>query len=788
MFQNAISEAQDEGSGRVTPLYPGRSPPRPPTPERSRPARDSGGGGGQFAGPGGSWLHREWDLPHLLAFLWHRRWLIGGVMALGVLLAALLLAQWPRAYTAEAVVLMDPESQPKVEFEELLTGATPDDQRLGSEVLVLRAPALAAHVVNRLGLAAHPDFNPDLPQSLPPYAVWQALPGDWLDTLRQWLGFGPSEVPQPPEAEMERQANRVLAAFAKRLEVERIGRSHAVRIAVTSHDPGLAADVANALADRYLADQLEAKHAATAFATAWLDKRVDDLRAKVEMAERAVETYRADSGLIDADGLTVTAQQQAELNTQLITARGETAAARARLAQVQAELRERGDALSAAEVLSSPLIHRLKEQEVEVLRSRADLGQEYGPKHPRMLGVEAELADIQGKIAAEVRQIVAGLSNAVAVASAQEAALAAALRRTEAAAADQSKAHVRLNALEREAEASRSLLQTFLQRIRQTGDQQAIQRPDARIIARAAPPEKPSEPRPALVLGAAGFASLLLGLAVALLLGLRERAFGTADVLRARLGLPVVGIVPAVKMRRGGEPADAVADAPLGGFAEAMRIVAGTLGESQVVLVTAAEPNEGKSTLALGLARTLAMQGERVLLVDADLRGAGLGIRLGMGRMVGLADTLLQPQRWPLPLAGDRICGMQILAAGSPDARLKMAGRGGAAVAALLPRWREGFDHVILDAAPVMLAADVRDHAALADGVLLAVRSQQTLPDVAAEAALTLREAGGTLLGAVLTQVRMARRGGRGWAYAGSGAHGHGLQGTSRGSGYAVAD
>ena len=223
MFRNAISEVRGEDSGRVTPLYPDRARPPPIRPHRSKPARDAGGGGGQTAGPGGSWLYREWDLPHLLALLWRRRWLIGGVMAFGLLLAALLLAQWPRAYRAEAMVLMDPESQPKVEFEELLTGASPDDQRLDSEVLVLRAPALAGHVVRQLGLAAHPDFNPDLPQKLPPFSVWRALPDGWLDPLRQWFGLGPSEVPLPPEAEMERQANRVLAAFAERLEVERIG-------------------------------------------------------------------------------------------------------------------------------------------------------------------------------------------------------------------------------------------------------------------------------------------------------------------------------------------------------------------------------------------------------------------------------------------------------------------------------------------------------------------------------------------------------------------------------------
>ena len=774
MFRNATSEPSRSQAGGVTPLYPGPSDAASgqANPSAVPPAVPSAGSpAGRSPSTGtaerhhASWLEREWDFPGLAAALWRQRLAVCGVTAAGLLLAALLLAQWPRAYTAEAVILLDPASQPRVEFEELLTGASPDDQRLGSEILVLRAPDLAGEVVTRLGLPRHPDFNPDLPQHLPPYAFWRALPSGWLAAPRRWLGLAAPEPPLAPEARLEKQSTRILSAFADRLTVERIGRSHAVRVAITSHDAGLAADAANALADRYLAGQLQAKHAATAFAGAWLDRRVADLRERVETAERAAEEYRASTGLIDANGLTVNMQQLAELNTQLVKARGETAAARARLAQVQAELRQHGDALSAAEVLSSPLIHRLKEQEVEVLRQRADLNQEFGPKHPRMLSVEAELKDIQGKIAAEVRQIVAGLGNAVAVASAQESALAAALHRAEAEAAEQGKAQVRLNALEREAEASRGLLETFLQRARQASDQQAIQKPDARIIARAIPPEEPSAPRQAAVLGGSGFVSLLLGLGLALLLSLRERGFHTAAALRAQSGLPVLGLVPRVRARRGAHPADAVADTPLAPLSEAVRMVAAGLGNAQVVLVTAATPDEGKSTLALALARTLALQGGQVLLVDADLRRAGLSAWFGYDRMAGLADMLHAPDRWPLPLAADRVGGLQFLPAGSPNARADMAGQDGTALAGLLPQWRERFSHIVLDAAPVLLASDVRGQASLADGTVLAVRSRRTAAALVGEAVTALDQAGGNLLGSVLTQVDARQLDGMGRIY-----------------------
>jgi len=765
MFRNAISNhAAGAAAADVTPLYPERetSPgtqPHPPPSSLPGPAGHTAAGGALPHAAAAPWMERELDLPTLLRLLARQWHLVAGIAALGLLLALALLAQWPRTYTAEAVILIDPDSQPKVEFEELLTGTAPNDQRISSEILVLQAPDLAASVTETLRLADHPDFNPALPQTLPPYAIWRALPAEWLGAAKRWLGLAEPERPLTPEAQLENSAARILAAFASRLEVERIGRSNAVRVAVASHDAELAADTANAIADRYLADQLQAKHTATAVAGAWLDKRVAQLRENAEAAERAVEAYRVETGLIDANGTTILTQQFAELNTQLISARTETAATRARLSQVQGQLNRTGDALAAAEVLSSPLIHRLKEQEVEVLRKRADLAQEYGPKHPRMLGIQAELSDIQEKIAAEVHQIVVGLSNAVAVAQAQEAAIAAAVRQAEAAAAEQGKAQVRLNALEREAEASRTLLQTFLQRMKQVGDQGDIQRPDARIIARATPPEDASHPQSALVLSGFGLGSLLLGLLVACLLALRERGLGNhgflgSPAVRACLGLPVLATMPELRIPRATLPADQTTEAPYGPYAEAVRMAAAGTGGAKAILVTGAGAGEGKTSLALALARTLAAQGDRVLLIDTDLRRSGLSIALGLDAAPGLAETLLATGGEPaIPFASDRVPGLKVLPAGRSAARHAAAGQSGDRLRPLLDNWREHFDRIVLDSAPAPLVAQTADHARLADATLLTVRWRETSAGSALEAVQRLREAGALLAGVVLTRV-----------------------------------
>ena len=686
---------------------------------------------------------REWDPVAGVAVLLRAWRLISGLVLLTVIIAWMVLSFLPKHYTAETVVLLDPRNQPNLQLDEVMAGLAPDDQTISSEVLILQSATLAAKVIAEFNLAADPYHNPTA-QS--PRGLLAAILPDQVWT-RLFRSSGAVTGPAvPPEAQLEVAEVRVLQSFAGNLEVERLGRSHAIRVAFTSHSPEQAADIANRLADRYLEGQLSVKFEAHGVAQDWLTERVTELQGNVETAEQAVEEYRTQSGLIGNNGLTMTNQQMGEINTRLIAARSEAAAARTRLAQVKSLVSREGDALSAAEVLSSPLIHRLKEQEVEVLRRRADLSQEYGPRHPRILSVEAELADVRSRVMSEVRQIVAGLSNEVSVAVAQEQALARDLERLEGKTAEQNQAGVRLRALEREAEASRNLLETFLARIKETSHQEAIQRSDARILSPALPPSKPSAPRELLVLAAAGMASLMLAIVFVLARAARVRGIEDPYIVRERLGLRVLATVPKISLWRRshgrGEGRYPIEDA-------AAVLAAASLSRAQTVLVAPVEQGMASAPFVMALCRVFARQESQVLLVDGALDHAALSVQLGLEHALGLADILLAEDAGPLPTVPSGINGMRFLCAGSDSARGRLI-MSPSMLDNGLHRVREVCERIVIHGEPMLDTASSRLFAAKADATVLTVRWASTPLSAIAEAAAIVREAGGTVAGIIL--------------------------------------
>ena len=234
---------------------------------------------------------------------------------------------------------------------------------------------LVGRVINRLNLVNDPEFNPALrPQG-----------GGLNLNLAERFGRAPPPA-QTEEALLQIQHSRVVEAVQEQLTVARAGRSRAINIRFVSTRPATAAKVVNALADTYLADQLAGKFQATNRAQDYLDARVGEFRQQVQQAEQAIVAYRIRAGLVGTAVGTVASQQLSLLNTQLVLAQTQKAEAEARLRQIQQLTSGSGNgAESAIEVLASPLIVNLRGRETEAERKIAELSQEYGEKHPRMI-------------------------------------------------------------------------------------------------------------------------------------------------------------------------------------------------------------------------------------------------------------------------------------------------------------------------------------------------------------------------------------------------------------------
>jgi uncharacterized protein involved in exopolysaccharide biosynthesis len=334
----------------------------------------------------------------------------------------------------------------------VLSGLPGDLETIQSETEIIKSRSLADKVVRKLKLYDDPEFNPRLrPETFLDSAA--SVVGDWAGSVFP----GPEKQAVPLEDQFDMERVGIIDNFAEKLEVGRRGRSRVIEIAFESEEPRTAVLVANTIADLYLLEQLEAKFEMTQRATLWLHDRMSELRKEVKASELAVEVFRAKAGLVEGEHASLAAQQISELSTQLVLARSARAEADARLRQVRSLLNSANGVDSVAEVLSSPLIQRLREQEAEVERKIAELLTEYGDKHPRMINIRAEMRDLRAKITSEVNKIVQNLRGEVSVVRARENSLQSSLDKLKQRVGSLNSSEVQLRALQREANANRDL-------------------------------------------------------------------------------------------------------------------------------------------------------------------------------------------------------------------------------------------------------------------------------------------------------------------------------------------
>ena len=356
-----------------------------------------GGGGGR----GG-----QQDLRTLLAMFWRRKALIIGVTAIGATLSVLMVNRMTPVYEAEARLVLEAgrNSVTAGAIENVVQGLNPDFFTHETEAEIIMSRSLATKAVDKLNLVEDPLFNPDL---RPPS---RSLIGSFKDLIPdEWLSILKSDDEEVEEVVAEEDyltpaeydamiLDWVTEDFMSGLYVDTALRSNVLFVSYSSTDPEMAAKAANAVADVFILDQLNAKYEATEWANAWLSDRVNELRQRLENSAQELENYRRQAGLLEIDGSTIFTQQYAKLSTEATAARTRRAEAEARYNQVQQLLGSDSGIELAAAVLDSPLIQRLREQEAEVLRKLGELKTQLREGHPQMVLARTELEDLQEKI------------------------------------------------------------------------------------------------------------------------------------------------------------------------------------------------------------------------------------------------------------------------------------------------------------------------------------------------------------------------------------------------------
>jgi capsular exopolysaccharide synthesis family protein len=407
------------------------------------------------------------------------------------------------------------------------------------------------------------------------------------------------------------------------------------------------------------------------------------------------------------------------------------------------------------------LIRQFRVDEARVEREIAELSEEYGERHPTLKSARAELQDLQTKIKVEVDRVIEGLRNEVAIAGARASSLAASLEQHKQEIAKLNQSEVGLRALELDANASRTLLENLLGRTKQTASQESFQQADANIVSYAVEPRNPSFPRESLLLSLA----VLLGVTLGVLLAfVREHLldFGlrSGEEVSRILGVKSLGLLPRVsKISSGGKPPhDYILNRPDSAFGEGIRtlytnlLLTDVAKRPKVIMVASAFPNEGKTTVAISLARLMATANYNVVVVDCDLRNPMVHKKLGIEPGPGLGECLTSGVPIGEVIQEDKASGAHILQAGtfirnSPEQLASDV------MENLLRQLSRQYDLVLLDSAPIFAAADSLFLARLADKTVFLVRWAETRRAAASFALKQTLAAQADVAGVLLTMV-----------------------------------
>ena len=681
------------------------------------------------------------------------RLMIGVFLVVIAATAAVTLTMRP-VYTGSVQLMIDkPGAGPLVEGDDknTLSQGALDASSIETEVEMLRSPAIAAAVVRDLQLDRDPEFNPDL------------SPPSLIARLRSLLPTIGSEK-GPAENELSHTAS----AVRHNLKVSRVGTSYIIRLDFTSRDPAKAALIANSYAENFLKAQLATKFEASRQASNWLQSHIGQLRQSVADAETALQNYKIQHGLLSAQGATLTEQEISSLNQQAALMRASQAEAQARLDTAMKQIANGSTGDDIGETMNSPVIQQLRERRAQLSAQVANLQSRYGPRHPDLVKAQSELADTDTQIKDEIKRITSNLQAQAIVARERRASIDASLDSARQNLAQNNRSLVRLDELKRDADAERTLYEGFLNKFKELSAEAGLAQTDAHIVSPAAKPTSPSAPKKSLNMALGGVLGLAAAVTAALLAEMFEKGLPDAEFVERELSVAYLGSIPRMNSMVTGvkalreRPIDHIVTRPVSSFAEAFRSLRATIeyscleANAKVLAVTSSLSGEGKTTTAVGLARSAALASVRTVVVDCDLRQQSIADLLELSPQVGLVEVLNGKATLDQALLLDEKSGAMILplveshfTPEDPFSSPQMH--------QLMDELRRRFDLVILDTPPVILVTETRTVARCADAVLLLAHWRRTPRALVQTALRMLAAAGVNLAGVTLTQVDLRR-------------------------------
>ncbi|MDF7774407.1 polysaccharide biosynthesis tyrosine autokinase [Sphingomonas sp. AOB5] len=686
------------------------------------------------------------DLRALMAAAYRNRLIFVIVIALALLAAVVVTMLTTPIYVATASVQIEQQTATILEKSDVepVIPMADADRFLETQGAILRSRALAERVAYSLNLARNDRFIEAMGGE-PPKATGRAL---IVARYRQVVGL-----------------------LLRNLSIKVPTDSRVASISFASPSPEIAAQVANSYAENYIRSNLERRFDSSAYARQFLQNQIAQTKERLEDSEEALLAYARTEGLVETEATgqtgegggstTLTTSNLRDINASYVAVRAERVKAEQRWRQAQAT-----PLMSLPEVQASPVIQQLLTRRATELAALGELRARYRPDHPSVEQATTELATLDREINTQAVNVRNGIRNAYDVLVNQERALETSVKGLSGNALSEQGLRVRYNILKREVDTNRSLYEALLQRYKELAATAGVSTSNISVIDGAQVPGGPSKPDLFMNLAFALFAGLGLGALAAFVREHFDDAIRTPDEVQRKLGLQLLGVTPIITS--GGDPVSELRD-PKSPLAEAYHSLrtsisfASTQGQPRTILFTSSRPEEGKSTSSIAIAQEFGSLGQRVLLIDGDLRKPSLHKVLKLSSKAGLSNVLAHHLELSQAVQPSGFANVDFVSSGPipPNPTELLASH---TLPQLLAQARESYDTIVIDGPPVIGLADAQLLSRQVDATVFAAQASRSHRGQAKAAVRRLHAANANVIGAVLTKFD-AKRAGYGYGY-----------------------
>jgi len=630
----------------------------------------------------------------------------------------------------------------------------------GTQYELIKSRSVAEKVVENLRLWEHPYF--DAPKKPNTFSV--------SSLLSLFRGADKKPATLSPDEKEKRLKGPLIGMVQGGIRISPIEETFIIRLSFSSPDPKLAAQIANAVVDAYIAQKYESRYDELQKVSSWMNESLGGVNDKLESSQAKLQEFRSRESIVDvgeggASGFMD--QRLGQLSNNMLQARVKVNELRNLKRQV-----DRFKDMSLEEVLNNQSIYRhptlseLKDKEIGTSRKVRELANRYGPKHPRMIEANNELEIIQDRYRELIPGVIRGIDEDYSIARQNLASLEREYKELKGEVQVINLKEFELQRLEADVESNRRMQELFMEELKQTKMSSSFEMDKVRVIDSARVPGAPSAPNKNRIIMMWFVAALIVGIGLAFLVEYLDQTLKTSEDIESKLSLPTLGLLPILKKRdiqKGKIKAERYyLDDEKSNFAEAIRTIRTGLTLSaidhphKVILVTSAEPGEGKTTVACNMALSFG-QLENTLIFDADLRRPSTRHIFNYDHnSLGMSDLLTGNAEYKDVIHKLEGTNLSVITAGTipPDPLDLLASN---KFKKMLEALAGRFDRIIIDSPPISLVSDAVLLASLADCVVFVVKSDDTNTKAVQASLRKLKQSNAHVVGAVMNSVNLKK-------------------------------